>query len=152
MDLFFQQSLPLFYFSALSLHVSFILLHVLASLLKVWNNHPTMTTQSLKTLFFFSFYPLLQCCDFYTPIPLCVAQISGTDLFYFQAKRKEKSHTAGWYYSIPFMPLQCQCWGLRTKSVLLFCLDITKRKKISHIKGSLYRYIYFEVLFYIVFI
>lgn len=27
-----------------------------------------------------------------------------------------------------------------------------KKKKISHIKGSLYRYIYFEVLFYIVFI
>lgn len=42
--------------------------------------------------------------------------------------------------------------GIKNEICAFVLFRYNKKKKISHIKGSLYRYIYFEVLFYIVFI
>lgn len=72
----------------------------------------------------------------------------------FQPKQDTESDMwRGWRDSIPSCLCKCWCWGLRTRSELSLCLDITtKKKKKTHIKGSLYRYLFWSSILYSIYL
>lgn len=111
---------PYVFFFSFSCHISFILLLVLTSSLEVWNNHST--DEWFKSFFIFSSFL------YYNSLTtLCHHTAEGTD-FLFLPKQERTSQLGGDFLSLCFCNVIVGDWEMR--SVLLLCLDITKRKSL----------------------
>lgn len=136
MDLFFNSlCLLFFHLSALCCHKSNVFGLTLALYLSMCSlacsrcGIITDDNSMIKTFFFF--FRLLQYCDFYTPVPICVTHLRALIFFFFNFQPKTRGKVSySWVMLLhSFMPLQCQCRGLRNEICAFVLFRYNKKKK-----------------------